>query len=115
MQSHKLSIKRTEQYFVDNPEHGIIYKIDLSKGLKVYVDADFAGGWSVADLEIADKVLSRTGFVICYAYCPIIWCSKLQTKIARSTAEAEYIAMSHANSESYEGDSLYLQYTPSHD
>jgi hypothetical protein len=28
--------------------------------------------------------------------CPLIWCSKLQTKIALSTAEAEYIAMSHA-------------------
>jgi hypothetical protein len=26
----------------------------------------------------------------------LIWCSKLQTKIALSTAEAEYIAMSHA-------------------
>jgi hypothetical protein len=29
----------------------------------------------------------------------VIWCSKLQTEIALSTAEAEYIAMSHALSE----------------
>jgi hypothetical protein len=56
----------------------------------------FAGGWFVADSENADDVLSRTGFVICYANCPIVWCSKLQTEIALSTAEAEYIAMSHA-------------------
>jgi hypothetical protein len=70
--------------------------VDKSKGLKVYADTDFAGGWSVADLENADNVLSRTGFVICYANCPIVWCSKLQTKIALSTGEAEYIAMSHA-------------------
>jgi hypothetical protein len=69
--------------------------VDKSKGLEVYVDADFAGGWSVADSENADNVLSRTGFVICYANCSIIWCSKLQTKITFSTAEAEYIAMSH--------------------
>jgi hypothetical protein len=41
-------------------------------------------------------VLSRTGFIIYYANCPLIWCSKLQTKIALSTAKAEYIAMSHA-------------------
>jgi hypothetical protein len=27
--------------------------------------------------------------------CPIVWCSKLQTKIALSTAEAEYISVSH--------------------
>ncbi len=45
--------------------------------------------------QTADNVLSRTGFVICYANCPMIWCSKLQTEIALSTAEAEYIAMSH--------------------
>jgi hypothetical protein len=37
-----------------------------------------------------------TGFVICYPNCPVIWCSKLQTEIALSTAKAEYIAMSHA-------------------
>ena len=41
-------------------------------------------------------VLSITGFVICYANCPIVWCSKLQTEIALLTAEAEYIALSHA-------------------
>ncbi len=50
----------------------------------------------MADSENADNVLSRTGFVIRYANCPIVWCSKLQTKIALSTAEAEYIAISHA-------------------
>ena len=40
--------------------------------------------------------MSRTGFVIRYAGCPIGWCSKLQTEIALSTAEAEYIALSQA-------------------
>ncbi len=50
----------------------------------------------MADLENADNVLSRTGFVICHANCPIVLCSKLHTEIALSTAEAEYIAMSHA-------------------
>jgi hypothetical protein len=51
---------------------------------------------SSADADNADKVLSRTGFVTCYANCPLIWCSKLPTKIALSTAEAEYIVMTHA-------------------
>ncbi len=95
MQSLELAIMRIGGYLVDNPECGIIYKIDKSKGLEVYVDADFANGWSAADLENADNVLSRTGFVICYANCPIVWCSKLQTIIAFSIAEAEYISMSH--------------------
>ena len=96
MRSHELAIVRIGRYLVNNPDGGIIYKVDTSKGLEVYADADFAGGWDKADSENADNVLSRTGFVICYANCPIIWCSKLQTEIALSTAEAEYIALSHA-------------------
>ena len=41
-----------------------------------------------------ETALSRTGFILCYANCPIIWTSKLQTEIALSTCEAEYIALS---------------------
>ncbi len=96
MQAHELAIMQIGQYLCDNTESGIIYKVDKLKRLKVYADADFAGGWSAADSENAANVLSRTGFVNCYANCPIIWCSKLQLEIALSTAEAEYIAMSHA-------------------
>ena len=48
------------------------------------------------DTDDADNVMSRTGFVIMYANCPIYWVSKLQTEIALSTAEAEYIALSQA-------------------
>ncbi|KAL7517056.1 hypothetical protein ACHAWF_000103 [Thalassiosira exigua] len=40
--------------------------------------------------------MSRTGFIIMFANCPIFWVSKLQTEIALSTAEAEYIALSQA-------------------
>ena len=40
--------------------------------------------------------MSRTGFVIMYAGCPILWGSKLQSEIALSTTEAEYIALSQA-------------------
>jgi hypothetical protein len=37
---------------------------------------------------------SCTGFVITFAYVPILWQSKLQTEIALSTMEAEVIALS---------------------
>ena len=110
MRSHELAVMRIGRYLCDNCERGITYKVDRSKGIEVYVDADFAGGWSCADSNNADNVLSRTGFVICYANCPLIWCSKLQTKIALSTAEAEYISMSfcssggHSNSKHCQGD-----------
>ena len=72
------------------------YKPDSLKGLEVYVDADFVGGWDPADPGNADNIYSTTDFVICYASCPIYWQSKLHTEIALSTAKAEYIALSQA-------------------
>ena len=40
--------------------------------------------------------MSRTGYVIKYANCPVLWCSKLQLEIALNTTEAEYIALSQS-------------------
>jgi hypothetical protein len=39
---------------------------------------------------------SRTGYVIKYAGCPLIWASKLQTEIALSSTESEYVALSQS-------------------
>ena len=60
------------------------------------MDADFAGGWSREVGDDADNVMSRTGMVFMYANCPVYWHSSLQTEIALSTAEAEYIELSSA-------------------
>ena len=87
---------RIGKYRLATKNRGIVYAPDRMKGLDVYVDADFAGGWDPMDANNARNVYSRTGFVIRYAGCPILWQSKLQTEIALSTAEAEYIAMSQA-------------------
>lgn len=72
----------------------IIYDPNIEKGVECYVDADFAGGWKKTIADQGENLLSRTGYVICYAGCPIIWTSKLQTEIALSTSESEYIALS---------------------
>ncbi len=96
MLSHEKSIMRLGRYLLDTRKHGIIYKPDKSLGLECYVDADFVGGWSQADSDNAENVLSRTGYVIMYANCPIHWVSRLQTEIALSTAKAEYIALLQA-------------------
>jgi hypothetical protein len=93
---HEKAIKRLGRYLYHTKREGIVYDPDTSKGLECYVDADFAGGWQQADSDDADNVLSRTGMVIMYANCPIYWRSSLQTEIALSTAEAEYIALSSA-------------------
>ena len=57
---------------------------------------DMAGAWNTAWSEEPSSVMSRTGYVIKYTNCPIIWCSKLQTEIALSTTESEYIALSRS-------------------
>ncbi len=63
-------------------------------GLELFVDADFAGGWSSGNVHNPEVVLSQTGYAIMYAGCPIMRSSKLQTEIALSTTEAEYIVLS---------------------
>jgi hypothetical protein len=52
-------------------------------GIECFVDADFAGGWSIITSADADNVMSPTGFVITYANCPIYWASCPQTEIRR--------------------------------
>ena len=47
-----------------------------------------------ATTQQQSSALSRTGFVILYSGCPVLWHSKLQTEVALSTCEAEYIALS---------------------
>eukprot|EP00957_Ditylum_brightwellii_P066512 5049447-Ditylum_brightwellii.AAC.1 len=39
---------------------------------------------------------SRTGYVITYANCPIIWASKMQTMVSLSSTESKYVALSTA-------------------
>ncbi len=74
----------------------MICKPEFTKGIEMFVDADFTGGWDLDDALNAENVYSHTGYVICYAGCPVFWQSKLQAEIALSTAEAEYIALSQA-------------------
>ena len=94
--SHERAIVQIGRYLLTTRNRGILYKPDKTKGLECYVDADFAGGWQKADADSACSVMSRTGYVLMYAGCPIHWVSKLQTEIALSTAEAEYIALSQS-------------------
>ena len=96
MLSHERAVKRIGRYLSGTKDKGINFKPDLKKGVQCFVDADFAEGWAKADANNPDNVLSRTGFVIFYANCPLLWASRLQTEITLSTAEAEYVALSTA-------------------
>eukprot|EP00978_Attheya_sp_CCMP212_P037949 scaffold183254_cov63-Attheya_sp.AAC.3 len=63
----------------------------------VFVDADFSGNWNkptAADDPATSK--SRTGYVLKFTDCPLLWQSKLQTITALSSCESEYMALSAA-------------------
>ena len=66
----------------------------LGADIKCYADADFAGNFAKEESEDPNNVRSRSGFTVLYAGCPIAWQSKLQTEIALSTTESEYISLS---------------------
>ena len=95
-QSHGEAVHRIGEYLLGNREKGIVIKPD--KHMEQFVcwaDAAFAGEWN-KDIAGDDPTTakSRTGYVLMFAGCPIMWSSKLQTEIALSTVEAEYIAFS---------------------
>ena len=94
--SHEKAVKRIVRYLKRTRDRGMIMHVDKSKGIECFVDADFAGGYRKEDSTNARDCLSRTGYIIKYAGCPIVWCSKLQSTIALSTTEAEYMALSMA-------------------
>jgi hypothetical protein len=91
---HEQAVKRIGRYLLGTLEGGIVFKPSEFPSLDTYVDADFGGLWQYEDLEDEDCVRSRTGFVVTLGECPVYWSSKLQTEIATSTMEAEYIALS---------------------
>jgi hypothetical protein len=94
--SHEKAVKRIVRYLKRTKDQGMIMHVDKSKGIECFVDADFAGGYRKEDPTNPRDCLSRTGYIIKFAGCPIVWSSKLQTTIALSTTEAEYMALSMA-------------------
>ena len=94
--AHEEAVKRICRYLLKTKDKGLILCPDKSRGLECFVDADWAGTWSQESASNPVSSHSRTGFCIFYAGCPILWKSKVQTLIALSTTEAEYIALSSA-------------------
>jgi hypothetical protein len=94
--SHAEGVKRIIRYLQGTKDKGILLRPDGSQGVDCYVDADFAGLWKSEDSQDPVSVKSRTGYLITFLGCPLSWSSKLQTQIALSTMEAEYIALSMA-------------------
>ena len=94
--SHEQALEHICCYLRGTQHKGLIFKPDLKQGFKCYVDVDWAGNWLKSNPSSPAGILSRSGFLIKYANCPILWGSKMRSLVALSTTEAEIIALSTA-------------------
>ena len=94
--SHATAVKHILRYLKGTNDKGMIIKPNDIQELNCYVDSDFAGAYAVYPDQDPNSIKSRTGYVILYQGCPLLWVSKMQTQCALSTMESEYLALSQA-------------------
>ncbi len=93
---HTAAVKRIGRYLLGTKDKGLIMRPN-QEGMECWVDAAHASEWNNKTASNdPNTARSRMGYVITYAGCPMHWSSKMQTEIALSTTEAEYIALSQA-------------------
>eukprot|EP00253_Pinus_taeda_P026919 PITA_26919 len=92
---HWTAVKRVFRYLRGTSDYGLCYKgrLALEKVLDIcgFVDVDWAG-----DL---DQRRYTSGYVFNLFGGAVIWMSKKQFVVARSTTEVEYMAATHASKE----------------
>jgi ribosomal protein S8/transposase InsO family protein len=88
---HWKMVKRIFRYLKGTTEYKLKYDKNTDKQFEVYVDADYGGDPTTRR--------STTGYLITYNDNVIHWRSHLQQTIARSTTEAEYIAICDVSTE----------------
>lgn len=94
---HGQAVRWIGRYLAGTKHQGIIYKPN-DTSFECYVDADFMGNWDPEGelLKDPDTARSRSGYVAMLAGCPIFWASKLQSTVALSSSESEFVALSTA-------------------
>ena len=95
-QYHEEYSKRIWHYLKKTKDKSLVFTPNGWNGIERYTDADFAGSWCREGADQFGLVLSRTGYILKFANFPIVWVSKVQTEIALSKTEAEYISLSQS-------------------
>ena len=98
-QSHAKAVKRIGRYLAATKDKGYTIRPE-GEEFEVFADASFSGEWDNKRIDQAvtdpNMARSRTGYGIFYGKCLILAQSRLQTEIALSSTEAEFIALSSA-------------------
>ncbi len=88
---HYESLKHILRYLVGTQDFKMTYEFDKDSDMQespfvAYTDSDWAGN--------EENRRSRTGYCINWHGACIAWCSKLQSTVAQSAMEAEFLALS---------------------
>ena len=82
------ALKTCIRYAAGVKEECLVMPADITEGLKVYTDSDWAGSYSVDQ-----DTHSRTGVLVTYNGVPVDWMSAKQLCIATSSGDAESRAL----------------------
>ena len=88
---HWTGVKRILRYLRGTSNYGLVYNGNCSNELVGFSDADWAGN--------VNTRRSTSGYVFCFGNSTITWSSKKQATVAKSSTEAEYVALSTATQE----------------
>ncbi len=91
-QPHADAAKWLGRYLKGTKDKGMILK-PKGTSFNIYVNSDYAGNWNHSEATYQDTAHSRHGYIILYTGCPILWALQLQTEIALSSTESEFIGL----------------------
>ena len=72
-------MKRICRYIQVTKDNGMVFNPSKKLVVDCYAGADFVGLWGQEDPQDPICARSRTGFVVTFSNCPLVWVSKLQT------------------------------------
>jgi hypothetical protein len=88
---HLTAMKRILHYLQGTPDYGLLMRRSSSSDLIVHTDADWAG--------CPDTRRSTSGYAVFLGDNLVSWLAKRQTVVSRSSAEAEYHAVTNGVAE----------------
>ena len=89
--AHWVAVKRILRYLRGTYDYGLVFVGGKNDNLSAFSDADWAG-------DVVTR-RSTSGYVMKFGNSTVSWCSRRQATVAKSSTEAEYVALSQATQE----------------